>query len=117
MYKTEIKVNDKTIKIRFGAYVLKCIADDGIELGSLSEVMTKNPADIIPKIIYFGALNASPDRRGEGISLNDIYDWLDESEGGLFGKELTDIMALFTKQMTDGVPKNVKAVKSTPLKK
>ena len=30
---------------------------------------------------------------------------LDESEGGLFGKELTDIMALFTKQMTDGVPK------------
>ena len=33
MYKTEIKVNDKTIKIRFGAYVLKCIADDGIEAG------------------------------------------------------------------------------------
>ena len=117
MYKTEIKVNGKTIKIRFGAYVLKCIADDGIELGSLSEVMTKNPADIIPKIIYFGALNASPDRLGADVSLNDIYDWLDELEGGLFGKDVADIMALFTKQMTDGVPKNVKAVKSTPLKK
>ena len=114
MYNTEIEVNGKTIKIRFGAYVIKCLADAGIGLDQLSDFMTANPADIIPKIIYFGALNASHERKGENISINDIYDWIDETEGGLFGQKIADVITLFTNQMTEGVPKNVKAVQKTP---
>ena len=114
MYNTEIEVNGKTIKIRFGAYVIKCLADAGVGLEQLSDFMTSNPADIIPKIIYFGALNASPERKGENLSINDIYDWLDEVEGGLFGEKVGEVLLLFTNQMTDGVPKNAIAEGKTP---
>ena len=116
MYATEIKVNGKTIPIRFGAYVLKKIADDGIRLQNLSDHIGDNPADIIPKIIYYGAINASEERRGDNVSLNDIYDWLDEIEGGLFGEEASKVIDLFKQQMSDSVPKNLKAGKA-PQKK
>jgi len=116
MYETKITVKGKTISIRFGAYVIKLLADDGIKLADLGEALQSNAADVIPKIIYFGAINASEGRRGEGISINDIYDWLDEVEGGLFGVQAGIILELFTKQMTDSVPKNVPAgeKKKTP---
>lgn len=116
MYSTEITVNSKTIPIRFGAYVIKKLADDGIRLQDLPEHIKENPADIIPKIIYYGAINASEERRGDNVSLNDIYDWLDEIEGGLFGEEASKVIDLFTKQMSDSVPKNLKAGKA-PQKK
>jgi hypothetical protein len=114
MYETNIEFKGQIIPVRFGTYVLKCIADDGIKLTDMQERMTENPADIIPKIIYYGALNASPERKGENVSLNLIYDWLDEVEGGLFSEKVTEMIQLFTKQMTEGVPKNVKAGSKTP---
>lgn len=116
MYATEINVNGKTIPIRFGAYVIKKLADDGIRLQDLPEHIKENPADIVPRIIYYGAINASEERRGDNVSLNDIYDWLDEIEGGLFGEEALKVIDLFTKQMSDSVPKNSKAGKA-PQKK
>jgi len=118
MYETSITVKNKVISIRFGAYVIKLLADDGIKLTDLAEALQDNAADVIPKIIYFGAINASEGRKGEGISINDIYDWLDEVEGGLFGPQASAILELFTKQMTDSVPKNVPAgeKKKTPQK-
>ena len=111
MYSTKIEINNKVIPIRFGAYVLKCIADDGVKLQELGERMQDNPADMFPKIIYYGALNASEGRRGDNVNINDIYDWLDVIDGGLFGEEASKIIELFTKQMTDSLPKNVQAVK------
>ena len=117
MYSAKIEVNDKIIPIRFGAYVLKCIADDGVKLQELGERMRDNPADMLPKIIYYGALNASEGRRGDNIDINDIYDWLDVIDGGLIGEEASKIIELFTKQMTDSLPKNVQAGKATPQKK
>jgi len=105
MYETKIIVNGKEIPIRFGAYVMKCIAAEGVKLSELGELIKDNPFDIIPKIFYYGAVNASEGRRGEGISLNDIYDWLDEIPGGLFSEQSQAIIKLFTDQMTDGVPK------------
>lgn len=110
MYSTKIEINNKVIPIRFGAYVLKCIADDGVKLQELGEKMQDNPADMFPKIIYYGALNASEGRRGDNIDINDIYDWLDIIDGGLFGEEASKIIELFTKQMTDSLPKNGQAV-------
>ena len=117
MYATEINVNGKTIPIRFGAYVIKKLADDGIRLQDLPEHIKENPADIVPRIIYYGAVNASEERRGDNVSLNDIYDWLDEIEGGLFGEEASKVIDLFTQQMSDSVPKNLKAGKASPQKK
>lgn len=105
MYETKITVSGKEIPIRFGAYVMKCIADEGVKLSELGELIKDNPFDIIPKIFYYGAVNASEGRRGEGISLNDIYDWLDEIPGGLFSEQSQAIIKLFTDQMTEGVPK------------
>ncbi len=105
MYETKITVNGKEIPIRFGAYVMKCIADEGVKLSELGELIKDNPFDIIPKIFYYGAVNASEGRRGDGISLNDVYDWLDEIPGGLFSEQSQALIKLFTDQMTDGVPK------------
>jgi hypothetical protein len=116
MYRTELNVNGKTIPVKFGAYVMKLIADEGIKLSEISERLQSNPADSLPKIIYYGAVNASPDRKGENISINDIYDWIDEQPGGLFGKTVMDVLNLFTSQMTDGVP-SVKEKASAGAKK
>ena len=104
MYKTEITVNDKNIPIKFGAYVIKRLTDDGYKLSNLDKDLADNPFDIIPKIFYYGAVNASDGREGKGISINDIYDWLDEQRGGLMSKVSVDILNLFISQMTDGVP-------------
>ena len=104
MYNTEITVNDKNIPIKFGAYVIKRLTDDGYKLSNLDKDLADNPFDIIPKIFYYGAVNASENREGKGITINDIYDWLDEQRGGLMGKVSVDILNLFILQMTDGVP-------------
>ena len=118
MNETKIIINGKEVKIRFGSYVISLLAESGVSLSNLGEETQKNPIGIIAKIIYFGAINASEGRKGEGISINDIYDWLDEVEGGLFGPQASTILELFTKQMTDSVPKNVPAgeKKKTPQK-
>lgn len=113
MYKTEININNKILPVKFGAYVMKCLADAGIKLTDLSTLLQENPADIIPKIIYYGAVNASPERKGENVTLNDIYDWIDEQKGGLFGETVIGVVNLFTAQMSDGVPTQ----KNTPKKK
>ena len=104
MYNTEITVNGKVIPIKFGAYVIKRLTDDGYKLSNLDKDLADNPFDIIPKIFYFGAVNASENREGKGVTINDIYDWLDEQRGGLMGKASVDILNLFISQMTDGVP-------------
>ena len=104
MYKTEITVNGKVIQIKFGAYVIKRLTDDGYKLSNLDKDLSDNPFDIIPKIFFYGAVNASDGREGNGISINDIYDWLDEQRGGLMSKVSVDILNLFISQMTDGVP-------------
>ena len=104
MYNTEITVNGKVIPIKFGAYVIKRLTDDGYKLSNLDKDLADNPFDIIPKIFYFGAVNASEGREGKGVTINDIYDWLDEQRGGLMSKVSVDILNLFISQMTDGVP-------------
>lgn len=105
MYKTEISINGKVIPVRFGAYVLKRLGDDGTGIADLAVKISNNPAKVIPQIIYYGAINASKDRLGEGISINDVYDWLDEVEGGLLGAKVAGILGLFTSQLTANMPK------------
>ena len=104
MYSSEISVNGRKIPIRFGVWVMKSLVDDGVKLSELSEKMINNPFDIVPKILFFGAVNASEKRQGKGISINDIYDWLDMEKGGLFSEKSQELIKLFTDQMTEGVP-------------
>lgn len=111
MYETKITVHEREVPIRFGAYAMKRIADEGVKLSELGDLMASNPFDILPKIFYYGAVNASEGRKGEDISLNDIYDWLDETPGGLFGEQAQAMIKLFTDQMSDGLPKTKEPAK------
>ena len=116
MYTTEIEINGNKVQVRFGAYVIKCLADEGIALQELGEKIKTNPADVIPKIIFYAIQNASPDWKGFGVTLKDVYDWIDEDGRGLFSDEVIEITNLFAKQLTDNLPKNLKAGKASPQK-
>lgn len=105
MFEKELKINGKLIKVRFGAFVLKCFADEGIRVQDLTEKLSDNPGDIIPKIIYYGAVNAVAGRDLKAIDINDIYDWLDEQDGGLLSDASQELTKLFFKQLNYGVPK------------
>ena len=103
MYKTEITVNGKVIPIEFGTFVVVKLEAEGLTPAKLGEEIESKPYSTITKIFYYGALNASENRAGKDISMNDIYDWLDKQPGGLLGQNATEIRDLFIAQMTDHV--------------
>ena len=112
MNETKIIINGKEVKIRFGSYVISLLAQDGISLSDFGNVTEKDPIGTIAKVIYFGAVNASEGKRGDDISQGDIFDWIDEQEGGFSSDEVTKVFELFGKYLTMGVPK--KKVKTKP---
>lgn len=116
MYKTVIEINDKKIPIRFGSYVNKLLADNGVKLVDLKKKMEDNPYDLLPRIFYYGAINASPERKGENVSINDIYDWLDELPGGILSGPAQDLFNLYINSQEEGVPKNPIAEEQLPEK-
>jgi hypothetical protein len=103
MYRTEITVNGKVIPVKFGSFVVKCLEDDGIKLADLSERVQEKFVDTATKIVYYGAVNATEGKSGEGVSIDDVYDWLDEK--GMLSEDVTKVTQLFFKQLSDGVPK------------
>lgn len=105
MNETRIIINGKEVKIRFGSYVISLLAESGVSLANLGEETNKNPIGIIAKIIYFGAVNASEDKRGGGITQGDIFDWIDEQEGGFSSDTVTEVFTLFGKYLDFGVSK------------
>ncbi len=112
MNETKIIINGKEVKIRFGSYVISLLAQDGISLSDFGNVTKKDPIGTIAKVIYFGAVNGSEGKRGDDISQGDIFDWIDEQEGGFSSDEVTKVFELFGKYLTMGVPK--KKVKTKP---
>lgn len=114
MYSTEITINGKVYPIKFGSYVMKLIADDGINIQELGKRIQQNPYDIIPKIILFGAINASEKRKGVDFDLYDLYDWIDTLPGGLSSDEVLKITELFTSQISDGVPQEKEKQQKKP---
>lgn len=107
MYQTQIVINGKTIPVRFGAFVIAKLEEEGIALENLAALIKEKYVTMIAKIIYLGAVNATPGKSGDGISIDDVFDWLDEK--GVFSKDVSDISTLFFKQMSDGVPKQTQA--------
>ena len=100
MYETKIEINDKVIPVRFGAYVVERLEDEGIYLSELEE-HTKKPVGLIKKLLFHGAVNAIKGKDESQVSIDDIYDWMDEV--GMM--EYTGILRLFTDSLTKGVPK------------
>ena len=112
MNEIKIVINGKDVKIRFGSYVISLLAQDGIALSDFGAVTKKVPIGTIAKVIFFGAVNASEGKRGDGISQGDIFDWIDEQEGGFSSEEVTNVFEMFGKYLEMGVPK--KKVKTKP---
>ena len=112
MNETKIIINGKEVKIRFGSYVISLLAEAGITLVDFGEAVQKDPVGVIAKVIYFGAVNASEGKRGDDISQGDIFDWIDEQEGGFSSEEVTNVFEMFGKYLEMGVPK--KKVKTKP---
>lgn len=102
MFETKIEVNGKVIPIRFGAYVIERLEDDGIYLSELEE-HTKRPIGLIKKLLFYGAVNAVKGKDESEVSMDDIYDWMDSV--GSMSKEATGILKLFTDSLSKGVPK------------
>lgn len=112
MNETKIIINGKNVPIRFGSYVISLLAQDGISLSDFANITKKDPIGTIAKVIYFGAVNASEGKRGDGISQGDVFDWIDDQEGGFSSDEVTKVFELFGKYLTMGVPKKKAKVKS-----
>ena len=102
MYETKIEINDKVIPIRFGAYVVERLEDEGIYLSELDE-HTKKPVGLIKRLLFHGAVNAIKGKDESQVSIDDIYDWMDEV--GAMSEQSTGILKLFTDSLTKGVPK------------
>ena len=100
MYETKIEINDKVIPIRFGAYVVERLEDEGIYLSELDE-HTKKPVGLIKKLLFHGAVNAIKGKDESQVSIDDIYDWMD----AVGAMQSTGILKLFTDSLTKGVPR------------
>lgn len=103
MFETEIKINDKTIPVKFGAYVVERLEEDGIYLTEL-ENHVKKPVGLIKKLLYYGAVNAVKGKDEKQVSMDDVYDWLDDV--GAMSEQVTDILKLFTDSLSKGVPES-----------
>lgn len=114
MNTTKIKVDGKDVPIRFGSYVISLLAKEGIRLSDLKKKLDEDPVGVIANIIYFGAVNASDGKRGEGITLVEIYDWIDEQDGGFSDDEVIRVFNMFGEYLEKGVPKNQKGAEKKP---
>ena len=117
MYTGQMMINGAIRQLKFGAWVMKRLADDGISVRNISEKLQENIFDVAPRIIYYAAENASPNKTVDAFTMTDIYDAIDELEGGMMGAEVIELLNTFGKQLSDGVPKNVQAGKQAPQKK
>ena len=102
MYETKIEINGKVIPIRFGAYVVERLEDEGIYLSELDEHI-KKPVGLIKRLLFHGAVNAIKGKDESQVSIDDIYDWMDEV--GAMSKQSTGFLEMFTESLTKGVPK------------
>lgn len=107
MYSYNIYINKKEVEVRFGTWVMKRLNDDGISAEKIGEEISNNPFGFIAKLINYGIINAIPGRDESVSDINDVYDWLD-SNGGIAGEDATEILNLFVKQLTEGVPETKK---------
>lgn len=114
MYTGQLIINGALRNLRFGAWVMKRLADDGISVKDIGERLNDNMFDVVPRIIYYAAENTMPNKSVDAFELTDVFDAIDELPGGMFSAEISTLLNTFGQQLSDGVPKNVQAGKKTP---
>lgn len=101
MFTTEIQVNKKKIKLKFGSWAIGQLIKSGYSFDELTGTMTSNPFDLIPKIVFFAACNAK-ERDLAAYDEGVFYDWLDSV--GINSQAVIDVISLFTKSIVQDVP-------------
>lgn len=87
--------NEQKALLRFGIRSIKFIEDSGVKLMDLMQQIETNYASSISLIILAGLSNG---RNEQSYDIEDVYDYIDSV--GLFAKEITDIVELFTSSVT-----------------
>ena len=116
MFERKITISGKERTILFGGYVQQLLYEDGIKLADLGQIIQDNPFGIVPKIIWFGLINGSKDWQGDGITLRDVYNWVDE-QGGVSSEQIQSFVELCVKSISQGVPEVNEAKKKQAPKK
>lgn len=98
MNRTEIKLNGESIPVLFGSWVMGQLIKAGYPLASLHEDMTSNPFVFFPKLVYLGAVNATPNKDLTAFNENDFFDWVDEV-GGISSGDVTKVINTFTRSL------------------
>ena len=107
-------INGAVRQLKFGAWVMKRLADDGISVKDIGVKLNENMFDVVPKIIFYAAENATPNKSVDAFTIMDVFDAIDDLEGGMFSPEISGLLNTFGNQLSDGVPKNGQAGKKTP---
>ena len=102
IHETLIKFKEKKKKVRFGMWTISKMIDFGYRLETIQQDINANPIKFFVTVTYLGACNAL-DKDLDSYNLNDFYDWLDETEGGIEGKEMQKIQKCFTESLSFGV--------------
>jgi len=101
MNEIKIKLNGKSITLKFGSWVMMQLIESGYELANLSDDINKNPFKFIPKLLYLGACNGKSKNLND-FNEGDFFEFLDNV--GLDSKELSDILGLFTSSIRADLP-------------
>lgn len=98
MNRTEINFKGELIPILFGSWVMGQLIKSGYPLASLHEEMTSNPFVFFPKLVYLGAVNATPGKDLSAFDENDFFDWVDKV-GGISSEGVMKVINTFTKSL------------------
>lgn len=111
---TKIHVNGKPILLKFSFMTIREIEKEGYSITNLQETMKSDYTGLIISIVKAGAKVAVKSKE-DVISEDEIIDWIDEN--GFLSEAVQNVVARFTENLTEGVPKNEIAVKPQRVKK
>lgn len=111
MFTKEITIKGERRTVKFGTWVWSALVEAGYNINDLGDESTRNPFKFFATLIYLGLMNAARGREDAGISLDDVYDWIDE-QGGVSSEEVISLVNLFSAQNTTGVQKQASKKKA-----
>lgn len=111
---TKIHVNGKPILLKFSFMTIREIEKEGYSVANLQDSIKNNYTGLVIAIVKAGAKVAVKSKE-DVISEDEIIDWIDEH--GFMSETVQNVVAKFTENLTEGVPKNEIAVKPQRVKK
>ena len=108
MYTTEIKINDRTIPLKFSFLTVRELEKRGFPVADLKNAMETGYTDLLVEVVRTGAMTAVKAHE-DVLSEDDVIEWVDAN--GFLSETVQDVFLLFVRSQTEGVSKNSKAVK------